>query len=83
MSGKRQLRNPRVKHRLKYKKALLKRKSQVNLPCWPKKYLAYQLRIIVCVCYFQSLPVAREMSKYAGEVTGIKALLSRSTVIAS
>ena len=32
---------------------------------------------------FQVLPVAREMSKYAGESTGIKADLSRSTVIAS
>ena len=32
---------------------------------------------------FQILPVVHEVAKYAGESTGIKADLSRSTVIAS
>lgn len=50
---KKELRNPRVKHRMKYKKAKTRRKGQVREP-------------------------RKEVTKYAGEVSGIKANVVRS-----
>lgn len=50
---KKSVQNPRVKHRMKFKKALVKRKSQVREP-------------------------RKEVSKYAGEFSGIKSSLVRS-----
>ena len=49
MIGKRQLRNPRVKHRLKYKKALLKRKSQVNFNELEVLKIIVQKIIVLCL----------------------------------
>ncbi|KAI1301785.1 Something about silencing protein 10 [Halotydeus destructor] len=50
---KKELRNPRVKHRLKYKKAQVRRKGQVRQP-------------------------RKELTKYGGELSGIKPGLVRS-----
>lgn len=55
---KKELRNPRVKHRQKYRKALIRRKGAVREP-------------------------RRELTRYAGEVSGIKASLSKSIKIKS
>lgn len=53
---RKELKNPRVKHKMKFKKAVIKRKGQVK-------------------------EVQPEINRYAGETTGIKASLSRSTKI--
>ncbi|CAG9859184.1 unnamed protein product [Phyllotreta striolata] len=53
---KKEQRNPRVKHRLKYRKALIRRKGAVREP-------------------------RKELSRYSGEISGIKATVSRSIKI--
>jgi len=53
---RKELKNPRVKHKMKFKKAVVKRKGQVR-------------------------EVQREINRYGGETTGIKASLARSTKI--
>lgn len=55
---KKEQRNPRVKHRNKYKKALIRRKGAVR-------------------------EVRREISRYGGEISGIKATVSKSIKIKS
>ncbi|CAH1174267.1 unnamed protein product [Phaedon cochleariae] len=55
---KKELRNPRVKHKLKYRKAVIRRKGAVREP-------------------------RKELSRYGGEISGIKASVSRSVKIKS
>ncbi|ERL92875.1 hypothetical protein D910_10181 [Dendroctonus ponderosae] len=55
---KKELRNPRVKHKMKFRKALIRRKGAVREP-------------------------RRELTRYAGEISGIKAYLSKSIKIKS
>ncbi|XP_057656568.1 something about silencing protein 10 isoform X1 [Diorhabda carinulata] len=53
---KKEQRNPRVKHKLKYRKAIIRRKGAVREP-------------------------RKELSRYGGEISGIKASVSRSIKI--
>ncbi|KAJ8968912.1 hypothetical protein NQ317_016523 [Molorchus minor] len=53
---KKELRNPRVKHRLKYRKAIIRRKGAVREP-------------------------RTELTRYSGEISGIKASVSKSIKI--
>ncbi|XP_063224072.1 something about silencing protein 10 [Bacillus rossius redtenbacheri] len=53
---KKELRNPRVKHRIKYRKAKIRRKGQVREP-------------------------RHELQRYGGEISGIKASVTRSIKI--
>ncbi|KAJ8919532.1 hypothetical protein NQ315_002153 [Exocentrus adspersus] len=53
---KKEQRNPRVKHKLKYKKALVRRKGAVREP-------------------------RKELTRYSGEISGIKATVSKSIKI--
>ncbi|CAG9762453.1 unnamed protein product [Ceutorhynchus assimilis] len=55
---KKELRNPRVKHKLKFRKALIRRKGAVREP-------------------------RKELSRYSGEISGIKASVSKSIKIKS
>ncbi|KAL1489660.1 hypothetical protein ABEB36_013602 [Hypothenemus hampei] len=55
---KKEFRNPRVKHKIKYRKALIRRKGAVREP-------------------------RKELSRYSGEISGIKASVSKSIKIKS
>ncbi|XP_066147702.1 something about silencing protein 10 [Euwallacea fornicatus] len=55
---KKELRNPRVKHKLKFRKALIRRKGAVREP-------------------------RKELSRYSGEISGIKTSVSKSIKIRS
>jgi len=73
---KKELRNPRVKHRNKYRKAKIRRKGAV---CKIQKlnFIVTDTRAfgnVLCKIYFlQVREIRKELTRYTGEISGIKA----------
>lgn len=75
---KKEQRNPRVKHRMKFKKAKIRRKGAVSYLLW-----WMVCKYIEIVFLFQVREVRREISRYDGEISGIKASVTKSVKIKS
>lgn len=71
---KKEQRNPRVKHRMKFRKAVIRRKGAVNI------YLIL-VYIFLLTQMFQVREPRKELSRYGGEISGIKSTVSRSIKI--
>lgn len=75
-------RNPRVKHREKFRRAKIRRKGQVRVRHKLLKVCdvigCLILKMRWCAHLFQVLEVRREETRYSGEFSGIRAGIKKS-----